>query len=144
VLLRADTRVGLIRGLPLFELCSKRDLRRIAALADEREIAAGTELIREGEPGSEFYVVVDGEVDVRRRGRRVARLGAGSYVGEIALLSRSPRTATVVATTPLRVLVISGRDFVALLDTLPELWLKVARTLADRVDADEAIDAAAV
>ena len=144
MLLRADTRVDLIRGLPLFELCSKRDLRRIAALADEREIAAGTELIREGEPGSEFYVVVDGEVDVRRRGRRVARLGAGSYVGEIALLSRSPRTATVVAATPRRVLAISGRDFVALLDTLPELWLKVARTLADRVDADEAIDAAAV
>ena len=141
MLLRADTRVDLIRGLPLFELCSKRDLRRIAALADEREIAAGTELIREGEPGSEFYVVVDGEVDVRRRGRRVARLGAGSYVGEIALLSRSPRTATVVATTPLRVLAIEGRDFVELLDSLPELWLKVARALADRVDADEAAEA---
>jgi len=143
VLLRADTRVDLIRGLPLFELCSKRDLRRIAALAVERDIAGGTELIREGEPGSDFYVVVDGEVDVRRRGRRVARLGAGSFVGEIALLSRSPRTATVVAATPLRTLVISGRDFVALLDSLPELWLKVARTLADRVDADEALDAAA-
>ena len=140
MLLRADTRVDLIRGLPLFELCSKRDLRRIAALADERDVAAGTELIREREPGSEFYVVVEGEVEVRRRGRRVARLGAGSFVGEIALLSRSPRTATVVATTPLRVLAITGRDFVALLDSLPELWLKVARTLADRVDADEASD----
>lgn len=140
MLLRADTRVELIRGLPLFELCSKRELRRIAALADERELEAGSELIREGEPGSEFYVVVEGEVDVRRRGRRVARLGAGSFVGEIALLSRSPRTATVVAATPLHVLSISGRDFVALLDSLPELWLKVARTLADRVDADEAMD----
>jgi CRP-like cAMP-binding protein len=143
VLLRADTRVELIRGLPLFELCSKRDLRRIAALAEERDVAAGTELIREGEPGTEFYVVVEGDVEVRRRGRRVARLGAGSFVGEIALLSRSPRTATVVATTPLHVLAISGRDFVALLDSLPELWLKVARTLADRVDADEALDATA-
>jgi CRP/FNR family transcriptional regulator, cyclic AMP receptor protein len=141
VLLRADTRVDLIRGLPLFEHCSKRDLRRIAALAVERELAAGTELIREGEPAEEFYVVVDGEVDVRRRGRRVAQLGAGSFVGEIALLSRSPRSATVVAASPLRVLVISGRDFVALLDALPELWLKVARTLADRVDADEAAEA---
>ena len=141
MLIRADTRVDLIRGLPLFELCSKRDLRRIAALADERDVAAGTELIREGEPGSEFYVVVEGEVEVRRRGRRVAQLGPGSFVGEIALLSRSPRTATVVATTPLRVLAITGRDFVALLDSLPELWLKVARTLADRVDADEALDA---
>ena len=141
MLLRADTRVDLIRKLPLFELCSKRDLRRIAALADERSLAAGTELISEGEPGTEFYVVVEGEVDVRRRGRRVARLGAGSFVGEIALLSRSPRTATVVAVTPLAVLAIKGRDFVQLLDGLPELWLKVARTLADRVDADEAMDA---
>jgi CRP/FNR family transcriptional regulator, cyclic AMP receptor protein len=142
VLLRADARVELIRRLPLFELCSKRDLRRIASLADERRVEPGTELIREGEPGTEFYVVVEGEVDVRRRGRRIAQLGAGSFVGEIALLSRSPRTATVIAATPLRVLAISGRDFVDLLDTLPELWLKVARTLADRVDADEAMDAA--
>jgi CRP/FNR family transcriptional regulator, cyclic AMP receptor protein len=141
VLLRADTRVDLIRNLPLFELCSKRDLRRIAALAAERQLEPGTELIREGEPGTEFYVVVEGEVDVRRRGRRVARLAEGSYVGEIALLSRSPRTATVVAATPLRVLAITGRDFVELLDSLPELWLKVARTLADRVEADEAMDA---
>jgi CRP-like cAMP-binding protein len=140
VLLRADTRIELLRGLPLFELCSKRDLRRIAAIAVERDLEAGAELIREGEPAGEFYVVVEGEVDVRRRGRRVAHLGPGSFVGEIALLSRSPRTATVVAATPLRVLAISGRDFVALLDTLPELWLKVARTLADRVDADEASD----
>jgi CRP-like cAMP-binding protein len=141
VLLRADTRVDLIRGLPLFELCSKRDLRRIAALAEERDVEAGTELIREGEPGTEFYVVVEGEVDVRRRGRRIARLDNGSFVGEIALLSRAPRTATVVAVTPLRVLAISGSDFVQLLDNLPDLWLKVARTLADRVDADEAMDA---
>jgi len=144
VLLRADAKVDLLRDLPLFELCSKRDLRRIAALAEERLVDEGAELIREGEPGREFFVVVDGEVDVRRRGRRVARLGAGSYVGEIALLSRSPRTATVTAATPLRVLAISGVDFVRLLDTLPELWLKVARTLADRVEADEAMDAARV
>jgi CRP-like cAMP-binding protein len=133
--------VELIRGLPLFELCSKRDLRRIAALAEERTLDTGSELIREGEPGREFFVVVDGEVEVRRGGRRVARLGTGSFVGEIALLSRSPRTATVVATTPLRVLAIEGRDFVELLDSLPELWLKVARALADRVDADEAAEA---
>lgn len=141
VLIRADTKAELIRNLPLFELCSKRDLRRIAALAVERTVPEGAELIREGEPGTEFFVVIEGEIDVRRRGRRVARLGAGSYVGEIALLSRSPRTATVVAATPLRVLTITGRDFVQLLDTIPELWLKVARTLADRVDADEAAEA---
>lgn len=141
VLLRADTKVELIRGLPLFELCSKRDLRRIAGLAEERTLETGSELIREGEPGTEFYVVVEGEIEVRRGTRRVARLGAGSFVGEIALLSRSPRTATVVAVTPLRVLAIEGRSFVDLLDSLPELWLKVARALAERVDADEAAEA---
>jgi CRP-like cAMP-binding protein len=141
VLLRTDAKVELIRGLPLFELCSKRDLRRIAALAEERVLEAGTELIRQGEPGTEFYVVVDGEIEVRRNGRRAASLGAGSFVGEIALLSRSPRTATVVATTPLRVLAIEGKSFVELLDSMPELWLKVARALAERVDADEAAEA---
>ena len=72
VLLKADTKVELIRHLPLFELCSKRDLRRIAALAVEREIDEGGELIREGEPGTEFFVVVDGEIDVRRRRDRAA------------------------------------------------------------------------
>jgi voltage-gated potassium channel len=138
--LRSDTRVELIRRTPLFEHCSRRDLKRIARLASERTVDAGFELISEGEPGDAFYVVVEGEIEVRRRGRRVARLGAGSFVGEIALLSRSPRTATVTAATPLRVLAITGNDFVDLLDSLPELWLKVARALADRVDADEAAD----
>jgi len=141
MLLRADARVDALRALPLFEFCSKRDLRRIAALADERTLDEGTALITEDEPGREFFVVLEGEVEVRRRGRRVARLSAGSYVGEIALLSRSPRTATVTAVTPLRVLTITAEAFVELLDELPELWLKVARTLADRVDADEAMDA---
>ena len=141
MLLRADTRVELIQRVPLFELCSKRELRRIAALADERSVNSGTALITEGKPGSEFFVVVEGELEVRRKGRRIRRLGAGSFVGEIALLSQSPRTATVVAMTPLQVLVITRRDFVDLLDAMPFLWLKVARTLADRVDADEAMDA---
>ena len=141
MLLRADTKVDLIRDLPLFELCSKRDLRRIAALGEERTVDEGTELIREGEPGAEFFVVVEGEVEVRRKGRRIRQLGAGSFVGEIALLSQSPRTATVVALTRLHVLAITRRDFVEFLDALPFLWLKVARTLADRIDADEAMDA---
>jgi CRP-like cAMP-binding protein len=141
VLLRADTKVDLIRSVPLFELCSARELRRIAALAEERWLGSGTALINEGRPGAEFFVVVEGEVEVRRKGRRIRQLGAGSFVGEIALLSQSPRTATVVALTRLHVLAITRRDFVELLDALPFLWLKVARTLADRIDADEAMDA---
>ena len=90
MLLRADTRVELLRGLPLFELCSKRDLRRIAALAVEREVEAGTELIREGEPAGEFYVVVEGEVDVRRRGAASPALGTAASSAR-SRSSRAPR-----------------------------------------------------
>jgi CRP-like cAMP-binding protein len=140
VRLLADARTDVLRSLPLFEHCSRRDLARIARIAEERRVTAGTELIREGEPGDAFYAVVDGTVVVRRRGRKVAELGAGCFVGEIALLSRRPRTATVVAATELVVLEIAGSDFVELLDAHPELWLKVARTLADRVEADEAAE----
>jgi CRP-like cAMP-binding protein len=141
VRLRADDRVDLLRSLPLFEHCSKRDLQRIARISTQREIDEGVELIREGEPGDAFFAVARGRVVVRRRGRKVGELGDGCFVGEIALLSRSPRSATVVAATPLTVLEIAGEDFVALLDEHPELWLKVARTLADRVEADEAAEA---
>jgi CRP/FNR family transcriptional regulator, cyclic AMP receptor protein len=141
MLLRADTRAALIRSVPLFEHCSKRDVAQVARIAVERTIEAGAELTREGEPGDAFYAVVRGTVVVRRRGRKVAELGDGCFIGEISLLSRRPRTATVVAATELTVLEISGDDFVALLDAHPDLWLKVARTLADRVEADEASEA---
>lgn len=136
--LLAETKVDLLRRVPLFEHCSGRELRAIARLAVERAVPEGDELIREGEAGDAFYAIVDGEIEVRRRGRRVARLGPGSFVGEIALLSRQPRTATVTAISPLVVLELVDTDFVELLDRKPELWLKVARTLADRVEADEA------
>ena len=97
-------------------------------------------LITEGERGREFFVIVDGEVEVRRKGRKVATLGPGSFVGEMALLSKIPRTATVTALTPLDVLVITDRAFVDLLDKMPDLWLKVARALAERVGGDESVD----
>jgi CRP-like cAMP-binding protein len=139
--LRRDERVALIREMPLFANLSRRDLVRVARIVEERELEAGAELMREGEQGDSFYVVVEGEVDVLRRGRRVARLGPGSFVGEIALLSRAPRAATVTAATTLCVLTLDGDDFVELLDSIPELWLKVARALAERIDANEALDA---
>lgn len=136
--LLAESKVDLLHRVPLFAHCSGRELRAIARIATQQTVTEGHDLIREGEPGDAFYAIVDGEIEVRRRGRLVARLGPGSFVGEIALLSRQPRTATVTATAPLVVLAIADTDFVELLDRKPELWLKVARTLADRVEADEA------
>ena len=138
--LRANAKVELIRHTPLFEHCSKKDLAQIAQIADELDLRAGKVLIREGDRGREFFVVVSGEVEVRRKGRKVATLGPGTFFGEMALLSQAPRSATVTALTPLDVLVITDRAFVALLDRMPEIWLKVARALAERVHADESRD----
>jgi len=138
--LRANKKIELIRAGPLFEHCSKADLQRIAQIADEIDLPAGKVLIREGERGREFFVLAGGEVEVRRKGRKVATLGPGSFFGEMALLSKMPRTATVTAVTPLDVLVITDRAFLDLLDKLPELWVKVARALAERVGADELND----
>jgi CRP/FNR family transcriptional regulator, cyclic AMP receptor protein len=135
--LRANAKVELIHHIPLFEHCSKRDLAQIAKIADELDLPAGKVLIKEGERGREFFVIVSGEVEVRRKGRKVATVGPGGFVGEMALLSHAPRSATVTALTPVDVLVITDRAFVALLDRLPDIWLKVARALADRVRADE-------
>ena len=135
--LRSKAKTALLKSVPLFEHCSRRDLGKIAEITDERDVEAGKVLITEGDRGREFFVIISGEVEVRRKGRKVATLGAGTYFGEIALLSQQPRTATVTAVAPLRVLVIADRDFVDLLDEIPELWLKVARSLAERVAADE-------
>ena len=127
---------------PLFENCSKQELQQIAQIADELDLRAGKVLIREGERGREFFVIVSGEVEVRRKGRKVATLGPGSFVGEMALLSKIPRVATVTAVTPLDVLVITDRAFLDLLEKSPSLAVKVARTLAERVGANELSDCA--
>ena len=140
VALRRDAKLELIKGTPLFTHCSRKDLQRIAEVADEIDLQAGKVLIEEGERGREFFVLVSGEVEVRRKRRKVATLGPGSFFGEMALLSKTPRTATVTAVTPIDVLVISDRAFLGLLDKMPELWLKVARALAERVGADELSD----
>jgi len=135
--LRANAKLELMKKVPLFEHCSKKDLQRIAELADELPLSAGRVLIEEGERGREFFVLVDGTVDVRRKGRKVTTLGPGDFFGEMALLSRAPRAATVTAATDVTVLVISDRAFVDLLDRMPELWVKVARALAERVSDNE-------
>lgn len=132
-MLRKNAKIEMLRRVPLFSHCSKRELEEIAALADEITLAAGRELTREGERGSEFFVIVDGEVAIRRKGRRIDSVGGGDFVGEMSLLSGNPRNATVVAETPVRTLVVTRRDFERLLRTSPGIQLKVLKALADRV-----------
>ena len=137
--LGATGKLGLLKRVPLFEQCSKKDLQSIAQIADELDLRAGKVLIEEGERGREFFVIVEGE-EVRRKGRKVATLGPGSFFGEMALLSKIPRAATITTLTAVDVLVITDRAFLDLLNRMPALWLKVARALAERVGANELND----
>src|SRR5919106_5104825 len=101
--LRKNAKVELIKRAPLFSQCSKRELAEVASVADEIDLRAGKELTRQGRPGREFFVLIEGEADVRKNGRKIATMKGGDFLGEIALVSSKPRTATVVATTPVRV-----------------------------------------
>jgi CRP-like cAMP-binding protein len=136
VRIRKNTKVDLLQGVPLFASCSKAELERIASLADELDLAEGATLIREGERGREFLVIVDGTVRVTRRGKTVRDSGAGDFIGEIALISDVPRTATVTATSPVRLLVITDRAFRGLIEEMPSIATKVLQSLGERLHDD--------
>jgi CRP/FNR family transcriptional regulator, cyclic AMP receptor protein len=131
--LRRNEKVELIKRVPLFSNCSKRELDQIAHIADEIDLREGKEMTREGSRGREFFVLLEGNADVTKNGRRVNQLTAGDFFGEIALVSDSPRTATVTATSPVRALVVTDRAFRRLLDGSPEIQRKVLMALAERL-----------
>jgi len=135
-MLRRDAKLELLRRVPLFERCSKRELERIASVADELEVPAGKTLTTEGQRGSEFVVLFEGEAEVRRRGRRINRLRAGDFLGEIAVVTDRPRTASTTTTAPSRLLVLTARDFRAVLRDAPSIAQKVLATLAERLPDD--------
>ena len=131
--LRKDAKTELLRRAPLFANCSKRELAAISGIADEIDLKEGKELTRQGAPGREFFVLIEGTADVVRDGSKVNSLEGGDFFGEIALIHHSPRTATVKATSPVRALVITERSFKRLLDEQPEIQRKVLQALAERV-----------
>jgi CRP/FNR family transcriptional regulator, cyclic AMP receptor protein len=122
-----------LAAVPLFEGFSKKQLRRISSLMTRIDRPAGQVLTTEGQPGYEFFIVLEGEVEVREGNRVIATRRARDYVGEIALLDKRPRTATVVATTPVSVEVLSRREFVSLLAAVPELSEQIMATMARRL-----------
>ena len=132
-MLGRDAKVDLLRTVPLFADCPRRELREIAATADEVVVPAGTALTREGASGKELVVIVDGAADVVRRGRRVNRVGSGDFIGEIAIVSGAPSTATVRTTVPTHALVLTARDFRTLLRRVPSIQLKVLDAIARRL-----------
>jgi CRP-like cAMP-binding protein len=122
-----------LAAVPLFEGLSKRQLGRISSLMTRIDRPAGQVLTTEGHAGSEFFVVLEGELEVRQGDRVIAKRGPGEYVGEIALVDRRPRTATVVATTPVSVEVLNRREFMSLLAQAPDLSEQIMATMAKRL-----------
>ena len=125
-----------LKDVPLFWLCSARQRRSIAGLGWERTYQPGTVLCEQGKRGDEFFVILDGQVDVERDGRRLRSLRANDHFGELALLHPSitgiPRTATVTATTPVRCFVLRKRDFQVLLMEA-DMATSMLRSLVDRL-----------
>jgi CRP/FNR family cyclic AMP-dependent transcriptional regulator len=133
LMLRRDAKIELLKRVPLFADCSKRELHEISLVADEIDIPAGFALTREGASGQELVVIVDGKADVTKRGRRINTVGRGDFVGEIAIVTDAPRTATVKTTQPTHALVVTRRDFRSLMKRVPSIQLKVLESLAERL-----------
>ena len=132
-MLAREAKIELLKRVPLFEECSRRELREIAAVADEIVVPAGTALAREGKSGRELVIIVEGAADVTKRGRKINEVGGGDFVGEIAVVTDTPRTASVKTTQPTHALVLTRRDFRTLMKRVPTIQIKVLETLARRL-----------
>ncbi len=134
--LSKNEKTELLKRTALFAECTKADLIEVAVSADERDAPAGERLTEEGRRGREFFLLVEGDVAVRRGGKKLANLGPGDWFGEIAILTYKPRTATVTTTSPVRLLVISDRAFRRVVETRPRIALNVLRSVATRLEHD--------
>ena len=131
-----NVKVEALKRAPLFESLSKKELAELARVTDDLKVEPGTVLCREGKVGREFFVIVDGTAEVTKGGKHLASRSGGEFVGEIALLTTSKRTATVTATTPLRCFILTQGDFRRVLEENPGVQLKVMQALAERLASD--------
>jgi CRP-like cAMP-binding protein len=135
--LGSNAKVDLLKSVPLFAGCTKSELKQLASSTDEVDLREGYVLMREGRPGREFFVLIDGDVRVSAKDKKVADLSGGDWFGEIALLTKVPRTATITATSDVRALVLTDRSFRRVVETMPSIALKVLASVGDRLAADQ-------
>src|SRR6202142_4240922 len=117
--MKKNARIELLRGVWLFERCSKKELEALAALATPVDLKAGKVLAEQGDQGKEFFVIVSGKADATREGVNIGTLGPGSFFGEMSLLERAPRVATVTTVEPTTVLVLTANAFDSLVASMP-------------------------
>jgi CRP/FNR family cyclic AMP-dependent transcriptional regulator len=128
-----DEKATMLSKVPLFAACGPRDLGEIGRLADEVTVRPGKVLAKDGAPGHEFFVILEGSVDISKGDKKLATLGPGDFFGEMAMLGRVPRTATATAATTARLLVVGHREFTSLLASQPAIRDKVLRAVAQRI-----------
>ena len=128
-----DQKLEMLKRIPLFANLSWPEIKRIGELTDEVDVSDGKVLTREGQSGREFYVIIDGQARVERNDQTLRIMQSGDFFGEIALIDGGPRTATVVAQGPVRLLVLNRREFQELLREFPNIQIKVLQALAQRV-----------
>lgn len=114
-----------LREIPIFSELSKKELKAVSRLMTQVDVREGRALTRQGEVGREFMIILDGTAVVRRNGRKVADLGPGDFLGELAVLSGTPRTADVVATSPMSLETLNRREFMSLLDESAAIAKKI-------------------
>ena len=130
---QTDPKLTLIASVPLFTGFNRREIEAVGRLMDEVDVNDGRVLMREGAAGREFFIVISGSVRVERKGRKINELGPGDFMGEIALIDRGPRTATVIAAEPCRLLVLDIGGFRTLVSKYPSVQGKIMKALAERL-----------
>jgi CRP/FNR family cyclic AMP-dependent transcriptional regulator len=130
---RTDEKIEHLGKAWLFSLCSKKDLQRISRASTEVVVPSGRVLTKEGALGQEFFLVLEGQVSVRKKGRKIAMLGPGEYFGELALLSHLPRNATCTSEEESTLLVLNQAEFSTIIEDVPSLPLKLLRAMAMRL-----------
>ena len=128
-----DDKLDQLAKVRLFSACNKKELGLIGKASDEVAVPAGKVLCEQGKPGFEFYLILEGEATVKRNNKKIATLGPGQYFGELSLLTRYPRNATVEANTGMELLVLGQREFSGLLDEVPGMAHKVLSAMAERL-----------
>ncbi len=129
----ADKKIEHLSQVKMFSSLNKKELGLVAKASEVVTVPAGTDIVKEGEIGHEFYLIASGSAAVKRNGRKVTTLGPGHYFGEMALLDRGPRSATVTAEEETELVVIGQREFLGVLDEVPTLSYKLLVGMATRL-----------
>jgi CRP/FNR family transcriptional regulator, cyclic AMP receptor protein len=132
----ADSKIQHLRRVPLFSALPGKQLAFVASRVDEVHVPAGRTLVEQGAGNHSLHIIAEGEVEVTVDGRRRRSMGAGEYFGEISMLDRCPATATVTATSPVHLLVLSHGQFRDAVKADPELTMAILATIAERLRAD--------